>query len=225
MSQQLFLLHFAGGNRYSYEFIKPFLNKFSLIVLELPGRGDRIDEALIYNIEEAVEDIYNQVLNELDGSKFSIYGHSLGAILAYLVTIRLEKSHKYPAHLFLSGKDPVEVRKKRHLLNKEDLLRELIKLDGLPAEVANNEDFINFFLPIVRADFEAAESKIDFTSKVNSPIYAMMGKEEEGADQIALWVDCTNSDFHFQIFDGGHFFIHHYPEEISRIIADKIGDG
>ena len=74
---QLFLLHFAGGNCYSFQFMIPLLNNFSVIPLELAGRGARINEPLKRNLYSAAQDIKNQILNKLDGSNFIIYGHGI----------------------------------------------------------------------------------------------------------------------------------------------------
>ena len=48
LKPQLFLLHFAGGNKYSFNFLKKYLESaFELVSIELPGRGDRMSEKLI----------------------------------------------------------------------------------------------------------------------------------------------------------------------------------
>jgi external thioesterase TEII len=43
---QLFLLHFAGGSCYSFQFMLPYLKDFNVLPIELPGRGRRIKESL-----------------------------------------------------------------------------------------------------------------------------------------------------------------------------------
>ena len=97
---QLFLLHFAGGSSYSFNFLMPFLKGFSVIPLELPGRGDRINENLKNDLSSATKDVFNQIINKLNGSDFVIYGHSLGATLGIKVTSMLESINKSPSYLF-----------------------------------------------------------------------------------------------------------------------------
>ncbi len=48
---QLFLLHFAGGNYYSFRFMFPQLNEFEIIPVELPGRGKRMKENLLKDFD------------------------------------------------------------------------------------------------------------------------------------------------------------------------------
>lgn len=54
---QLFLLHFADGNCYSFLFLREYLEQdFELHFLELPGRGKRLLEPLVHTLDEAVSD-------------------------------------------------------------------------------------------------------------------------------------------------------------------------
>lgn len=218
---QLFLIHFAGGNRYSFDFMIPFLTKFNVITLELPGRGNRIKEGLINDLELASEDIYSQILNKLNASKFVIFGHSMGAIITLKVASMLEHFGAPPSHLFVSGHEGPNIckNKKRYLLNDSELIQEIRKFGGTSDVIIQNNDFLEYFLPIIRADLEIAEKQSDFKLTVSIPIYALMGSKEENAHKISNWVNFTNSDFKAQLFNGGHFFIYDYPKEISAMIT------
>ena len=88
----LFLLHYAGGNVYSFNFIKPYLNgQFNFIPIELPGRGKRMREDLLFNKDLAVKDVLNQILENLNSNPFLIYGHSMGASIGFSVINELEE--------------------------------------------------------------------------------------------------------------------------------------
>ena len=59
---QLFLLHFAGGSCYSFDFLNDTLSKkFECHALELPGRGKRNQEKLLLHKEEAIQDYCDQI--------------------------------------------------------------------------------------------------------------------------------------------------------------------
>ncbi|WP_299314967.1 thioesterase domain-containing protein [uncultured Aquimarina sp.] len=218
---QLFLLHFAGGNCYSYQFMIPFIDEFIVIPLELPGRGNRINESLKRDLNSAAEDICNQILKKLNGSHFMIYGHSLGAILALKVTSMLEGLNRYPSYLFASGDEgpSVNEEKKRYLLDDEGLIQELIKFGGISTEIIESKEFLDYYLPILRADFEIAGKITNSYSVINTPIFSMMGDMEEDVGEISNWEKFTKSFFEYKIFKGGHFFIYDYPEEIVEIIS------
>lgn len=218
---KLFFFHFAGGNAYSFNFLCPYLETFELFPLELPGRGKRIDELLIKDFYLASLDLYNQVLKNVSNNNFVIYGHSLGAYLALSVAIMLENDNLKPFYLLVSGNPGPGIKDKlvRYNLEKELFIDELKKLKGIPEEIYENDEYFSFFEPILRADFEIVENQLLFVKdKINVPIYAMMGNEEENVDKINNWANFTKSKFNYKIFKGGHFFIHEYPKEIATII-------
>lgn len=218
---QLFMLHFAGGSRYSFNFLLPLLKEFSIFPLELPGRGMRLNESLLKDFDMAANDIFEQMLAKLNSSKFIIFGHSMGASLMLRIVNLLEKVNMYPSYLIVSGNPgPMvtnKIRKKRYLMNNESFKDEL-KLLGCSNEIIDNNELFNFFEPILRADFEVIEkNKIKIELPVKVPIFAIMGSEEEFVSQIFSWADCTTASFKYQIMDGDHFFIHNQSIRIASI--------
>lgn len=219
---QLFLLHFAGGNVYSFQFMVSLLRDFDVVPLELPGRGRRVQEALLKDFNLAAADLHKQIMQKISSPVFLIYGHSMGASLALRVANMLEQSGKYPAYVIVSGNagPGAEHTKNRYLMGREDFTRELESLGGIPPEFIKNDELYEFFDPILRADFEIAE-RTGMTADevpVKAPIIAMMGSEETKVDQISNWGKFTLSQFSAEIFKGGHFFIHDHPEKIANTI-------
>lgn len=101
----LFCLPFAGGNKYSYREFKAKAPAFlNIITLEYPGRGARMNEPLSTDITYIVNDLYDQIRTLIDKVDYAFYGHSMGGLVAYLLTIRIiENNHKQPLHLFITG--------------------------------------------------------------------------------------------------------------------------
>lgn len=219
---QLFLLHFAGGSVYSYQFLKPFLHEFECVPLELPGRGKRIKEPLLTDFNNAVQDIYQQVQFHLRAGPFLIYGHSMGSLMALEVARLLESCNKPPAGIIVSGNagPGTDDRKKRYLMEPEAFKMELRKIGGVSEELMANEELFDFFIPMLKADFEIVEKEEAFPifSAVRSPIFAIMGNREEYADKIANWKHFTASDFEYTILEGDHFFIYDRARELADII-------
>lgn len=222
MKPQLFLLHFAGGNSYSFRFISSLLTKFDVVCLELPGRGKRMGENLLTDFDHAARDMYDQINQKLlSNSNFLIYGHSLGAYLALRIANMLEKINKNPLYLIVSGNPGpgVQENKLHYLMGKNEFILALKKMGGLPDEMIANKELFYFFEPIIRADFELIEKKnLNSESPVNAPIYALMGSEEKQVDKISNWGNYTNSTFHFEIMEGDHFFIYKDTHKIIDIL-------
>ncbi len=220
---QLFFIHFAGGNSYSFNFIVKNLPAFSVTCLELPGRGKRINQPLLQNFDHAVDDILRQIREKLTSSKYYIYGHSMGALLAYKVEILLESEGYCSSGLFLTGNPGpgIGCTKQRHLMQREEMIEELKLLGGVSNELLNNKELFDFFEPILRSDFKIAElNNIDLNSKINAPIFALMGIQEEKAIHIQNWIKFTNSSFRSELLEGGHFFIYDHVQKISSIINE-----
>lgn len=209
--KQLFMLHFAGGNIYSFGFLKSFLSDFEMITIELPGRGKRIKEKLITSYLDAVQDIYKQIYVRLNGEDFIIYGHSLGASLALGIADMLEKDNKFSQCVIVSGNAGPDIKKekKRSSLERNAFISMLKKLGGLPQELLESDVLLEFVLPIIRSDFAIVED--DFFSNdivIESPIVAIMGDEEKHVNQISNWQKHTKSSFKSYVLKGNHFFIY-----------------
>lgn len=221
---QLFLLHFAGGNRYSFRFLEPYLQDFTLIPLELPGRGGRYNEPLLKDLELAAADICRQISSQVT-SDYIIYGHSMGAQLALKVASDMEVTGLPPLSIIVSGNAGPGVRPamNRHLLERALFKNELKEMGGVPPEFLENEELYDFYEPILRADFELVEKSCTLDFKpLGIPIYALMGSEELYSGQIANWGKFTSAPALTRLLSGGHFFIHQHPKELATVIKSGI---
>lgn len=218
---QLFLIPFAGGNCYSFNFLMPYLKDYEVVTLELPGRGRRIKEALLTEFDQAAEDVFQQIVTKLSSSRFIVYGHSLGTGLGLRVANMLEKVNRAPAYLVFTGNPGPGVRENRRLYLSEKLefIGEIKKMGGLPDELTANTEFMDFIEPVFRSDFELAERNLLAEEKaVNIPIYSIMGDLEKSAVDILNWKRFTKAGFNSEILSGDHFFIYNHPEKIAAIL-------
>lgn len=221
--RQLILLHFAGGNHYSFQFLLPWLKDFHVLVPELPGRGRRHGEELLRDFDLAAADIFRQVIRWLDTSPFIIYGHSMGAYLALKVANLLEQTGRCAGYIVVSGNAGPGIRdgKNRHLLQGHAFIRELECLGGVPREVLDDKELFSFFEPVLRADFELAEmNALEQEPPSGAPLYALMGSIESRTDKIANWGRFTRRKFNSEIWEGDHFFIHNYPDRLAALFLD-----
>lgn len=219
---KLFLLHFAGGNCYSYQFLQPELSKsFDVVVLELPGRGKRMGEPLIKAMDVAVKDLLKQVLPHLNSTDgFMIFGHSLGATLAWLLTLKLERMGYYPDQLIVSGNPGPNVGETKGMsrMSQPDLIQELRKMGGVSDELFAHKELFEFFEPALRADFALSECRFDMSTdqRVETPLYAIMGDIEDDVAHIQNWGQYCQ-EFDYAIMEGDHFFIHQQKQSLIKL--------
>lgn len=223
----LFCLPFAGGSSYSYNTFGPNLSaNVELFAVELPGRGKRSRESLLYDAHTVADDILNTIEPVIaSGKPYAIFGHSMGALLGYLVIRRLiEKKLQLPVHFFASGRGGPSYkdgREQYYKLPKKEFRETLRELGGSPKEVLEHDQLMDFFEPVLRADFQVVETyEHDAQDPFTVPVSVMTGKEDSiSLEAAGLWQKETTLPVKVYEFDGGHFFIFDHVKEICRIIS------
>lgn len=226
----LFCLHFAGGNKYSYrDYAEKSPDFLHIIPLESPGRGARMREPLISDINLLVDDFYRQVCTRVDEAPYAIYGHSMGGLVAYLLAQKLTlHQHSLPIHLFITGttgpSSPSRTEKKRHLMEKTEFLQEIKELGGMPEEILKSEELLQYFEPILRSDFMVSENYVHRDNyPLSVPFTVITGTEEDmEIEDIKLWQKETTALVDFRRMPGNHFFIYQYAQEIIDVITKKL---
>lgn len=228
MKVKLFCFPFAGGSKYSYTLFQRYLSKnIELVPLDIPGRGSRFSEPLLYDLNDIVSDVFSQIENQLS-TPFAFFGHSMGTLISYLLTEQLaDKNLPLPVHLFLSGRGgPKSERYGRnwHLLPKAEFREKLLELGGSPKEVLEEERLMEIIEPILRADFQAAELfKYNNVKSFDIPVTVMIGKQEiTNYQEALLWQEIATQPIKIHEFDGGHFFILNHPEQVMKIVETEL---
>jgi len=224
---RLFLLPFAGGSRYAYwRFGKHAPSFLQVQALEIPGRGSRVNEPLLADIESVVEDVYMQIMTQVD-EPYALYGHSMGALLSYLLAHKIRKAGKpLPEYLFLTGCEApaVPVERGYYKLPAAAFKDKLREMGGCPEDVLCNDELFGFYEPIIRADFMVVES-FSYVPRepLNIPVTVIIGTEEGiSAEDAGKWQEETVCQADVYRFPGTHFFIFGHEKEIMEIISTKI---
>ncbi len=225
----LFCFPFAGGSSYSYRDLHGLTGDFIEIVpLELQGRGRKYGTPLLTNIHDIAAGLYTGIKDKLS-ARYAFWGHSMGGWLAYLIIKKIiAENIPPPEHFFISGCEAPSVdtsRRDRHTLPKNELMALLRKYNGCPVEVLENEELMDMFEPIIRADFKAVETYIhEPAAPLNLPMTVMRGLQEEISYRDVLkWQEETVHKIKLLQFPGAHFFIYDHLPEIGRIITDTLG--
>jgi len=89
-------------------------------LVELPGRGIRVQEELETNMDRLVHSLVRELVPLLTDSSFALYGHSMGALIAYRLAHELRDEHGLDASALL-----VSGARAPHLARPPDMLHEL----------------------------------------------------------------------------------------------------
>lgn len=228
---QLVCLPFAGGTQYAFQALKGHLHPgVELVGVDYAGHGMRMREPLIRDLDGFLEDVMEQVVPHVNGA-YALFGHSLGALVGYLVCLRLrEQGRNLPVHVFVSGRNgPGWVDPDRaavHLLPHGEFIAKLRELGGSPEEVLQNEELMRLFVPMLRADFEVAHGYVhQEAAPLEVPMTVMAGRGEKEASEeaLGLWRVCSSFPVKVEWFEGGHFFLFEHWAEIGALINRKLG--
>lgn len=219
------LIHFAGGSCYSFQFLKPYLIDYRLIILELPGRGQRVNEPLIKDKTMAVDDLLRQFLKHKIEGEFIIYGHSMGATLGLLLCEKLEYIAIFPKFLIVTGSCGPRYgnEKNTYLLTDEAFKNALRKLGGISEMVLQEEELFSYLEPIIRSDFELLQKdSVEPSTILNVAIHAIMGSEEKDILHIHNWQRFTTVNAITEMWQGNHFFIYNNLDRLARLLKKPV---
>ena len=211
---RLFCLPHAGGGATAYHPWAAGLTDFVQICpIQLPGREARLTEPLCDRLDILVDDMDRALRSWLD-IPFAIFGHSMGALLAFEWARRLQREKcPTPVWLFLSGRCAPDTPGDSNLLHSlpdREFVTELTRLyDGMPQEFLENEALKEVFLPILRADLAVVESyRFQEDKPLDCPITVFSGIDDASVswDQLLAWKRHTRSRFAMQVLPGGHFY-------------------
>jgi len=212
---RLFCLPFAGGGAAAYyRWPQRILADIEVIRVNLPGRESRLKEPPATRAESLVETLVEELMPWTD-RPFAVYGHSMGALIAFeLIREMRRQGHQLPVHLFASGYRaphlPPAEPPFSHLPDAEFIDR-VRRYGGIPDLVARNQELMEIFLPILRADFEMTETYLYREEPpLDCPVTAFGGLADPKVtcDKIIAWNKHTTKQFSAHFFQGGHFFLH-----------------
>ncbi|MGF7235391.1 MAG: thioesterase II family protein [Frankia sp.] len=208
----------AGGSATTYFPLSAELrDECDVVALQYPGRQDRRSEDPVDDLAQLADRVADVLAADLDGP-YAFFGHSMGAVLAFEVALRLAGAGaRGPDHLFASGRRaPACVRAEQvHRRDDAGLLRELRSLSGTDARVFDDPDIVAMVLPPVRADYRAIETYRYAPDRhspgpdLACPITALVGIEDPRVtlDEARRWAEHTAGPFALRTFPGGHFYL------------------
>jgi len=226
---QLFCFPYAGGGTGAFQSWVPYLPPgIALAPARLPGRETRLDEHPIDSMELLISALAEAIAPYLD-KPFALLGHSMGAAIAFELARALRQRHKpAPACLFVSAARAPRLRR-GHIPPPEppdaDLLEELRRLDGVPPELLENEEWMRLALPAIRADAALYRNYVYAEAPpLDCPIRAYGGLEDEriSCSQIEAWAEQTTKDFRIEMFPGGHFFLKTHQAEFLKALSNDL---
>ena len=200
------------------------------MALELPGRGLRQSEHVATSIQGVVEALIDAwpTLHPEPSVPFSLFGHSMGAMIAYALACEFERRGAgTPRRLFVSGTVAPgcfvdQNGRLAKIETRDGLIEELDRLNGTPAIVKEMPELLDALLPILQSDFRLSASYQQVSARsLDTGIVALGGEEDPsvGIDELQRWSLHTRRRFQCKTFPGDHFYLNKHWKDLAHLIA------
>ncbi|HWC78498.1 MAG TPA: alpha/beta fold hydrolase [Pseudonocardiaceae bacterium] len=212
----------AGGAASAFRHWPRWLpSEVDLAAVCYPGREDRLDEAAPDTLEALARPIA-AALEPLGDKPIALFGHSMGASVAYEVARLLRPA---PVALLVSGRCPPHLMRPRRDPpgTDEELVTDVLRLDPSAAEVLAEPDLRELVLPPIRADYRLVagyRARPVLPLAVPVAAYGGMDDPEVDAAELARWAEVSTVGCHTRQFPGAHFYLRDHPGEL---VADLVG--
>ncbi|MFJ6694641.1 thioesterase II family protein [Streptomyces sp. NPDC091272] len=204
----------AGGSPYFFRSWAKALDRFEVHAVCYPGRAERIAEPPATELVAMARLIADELRPFVAERPTALFGHSMGAAVAYEVARALEADGAAVGHLFASGARAPQLMRADPAAgttwSDESVAATLVELGQTDAELLQNPAFMQLVMPYIAADFRMlAAYGGDVDRPLSCPVTALVGASDPrvSVEQTAAWQRSTRGPFRLRTLPGDHFYL------------------
>ncbi|MEU8433258.1 alpha/beta fold hydrolase [Streptomyces sp. NPDC029216] len=203
--------------------------------VQYPGRAQRHQDPPFSDVHAVADEVADALASWHGGGPVLLFGHSLGALIAYEVARRthdqdrivlVASGHPAPSHL---GPRLLTGAQSSRADDPDERAAGLVRsLGGDDAGLLDHPLTRRMFLPLIRSDLEAHDRYLPRSGRaLRCPVIALMGDSDPLTDRagVEAWRGHTSSTFRLHTLPGGHFFTGRHPEEVTDILRRTMSVG
>ena len=226
---RLFCFHHAGGSISLFHAWKDRLpDHVELWVVRLPGRGDRAAEPPFKRIAPVVQEVTEALVPYLK-EPFALYGHSMGAAIAFETARLVRRRHDVqPTRLLVSScKAPqrLSVSVPTYDLPDAEFIEKLRGINGTPQALFDDPRLLLMMLPMIRADVELMQTyEYLADAPLDCPITVFGGLQDHAVKLASLmgWRKQTTAPAILHLLPGDHFFLNSHQQAFLELLSDEL---
>lgn len=225
---KIIMFPYAGSIGYAYQKIIPYFDKskYTIYMIDLNGRGERVEYESYSTWKQLIEDVgvqVNEIINS-DNNEYILFGHSMGAKIAYDIYLWIRKKGiNPPLYIIFSGcktHDEKNEYDKLFQLPPQNFEQEYISLGGIPEEVLQDNDFKKYVFEVIKEDLRLLIQYKPKSRKIPDRVIILNGTMDD-VSSISDW-ERLCSRITYKMYPGNHFFIFQNPDKIVGDICDII---
>lgn len=226
-SRPVVVVHFthAGGSAASYRsWARLYPPDIGFIGVEPPGRGQRSAEPPAASVDLAAEEVA-QELGAWSAHRIALFGHSMGALLAFEVARSAPSCGWAPAALVVSGsRAPNEDLGRPRIAHLEQPAfgRRAVELGLAPAGIVADPELSALFLEPLRTDLALCEGyPWGRSACLDVPMTVLCGVADHlvSLSSAQAWQRLSARPVSTTVFRGGHMFVTETPREVVAVIS------
>ncbi|MGW2462284.1 thioesterase II family protein [Streptomyces sp. NPDC001761] len=225
----LCLPHAGAGASFFWRWRKLMPAGLRLCPLQLPGREERIEEEPWTDVHTAVEGLLPDALNAArDAPAVAVFGHSLGAVLAYELARALAGAGVTVAELFVSGSPaPSAGRSQRATgIPDDEFIDRVEEFAGDSHPALRMPELRELLLPVLRSDVAMHEDYRPRSGEaLPAPITCLRGDSDQLVTQsdALAWSLATEVGFRYYEFPGGHMYLTDSAPQVVDVVSAVLG--
>ncbi|MFE3057793.1 thioesterase II family protein [Nocardia sp. NPDC059239] len=225
----LLIFPHAGAGASAYRvFAKTLATEFNVVVFQYPGRQDRAREAALETLPDIAAGAFAEFRESAHetGVPLTIFGHSMGAVIAFEFA-RLAEAAGLSVRLLVASSAAAPARVAAlpgHPTEDEALLDHMSALNGTGAEVLGSREVLRMALPVMKADYRAFDAySCAQDIAVDTPILVLGGDEDEfvAPRDLYAWESHSRGGIRVTLFAGGHFYLNDHVDGIAELLAGE----
>ncbi|PSL00539.1 surfactin synthase thioesterase subunit [Murinocardiopsis flavida] len=222
----VFLPHAGGSASFYFPLCKALAGSAEAVAVQYPGRQERRSEPCVDDLHR-MADLLVPVLDEGMDRPTVLFGHSMGAIVAFEAALRLEARGARPAAVFVSARRAPSQYRAENLYLQGDarLLDEVRRLNGTDSAFLEDEELVQLILPTLRADYRAIGTyRYRPGPPLAAPVSVLVGDDDPrmSAGDAPQWERHTSAGIDVHTFRGGHFYLTTHVDQVARLVARRL---